>query len=175
VEEPLRAGEIALNLGSGRIRWPGWVNVDAFSDRADLGADLLRLPLPNDHADRIAAIHVFEHFYLWETEALLAEWKRVLKPGGSLVLELPCMDKVFGYIAARLAKNEQPAPAFSWLALWGDPKHKSPAMCHRWGYFKSDMGKVLTDAGFTEIRNEEPRYHFPCRDMRMTATKPKGD
>lgn len=138
---------------------------------ADLNADLRALPLPDDYADRIAAIHVMEHFYQWEVADLLAEWKRVLKPGGALILELPCMDKVFAYIADGI-KRGKVSPNFSWLALWGDPRHKDPAMCHRWGYFACDMQHILGKAGFAEIKHETARYHFPTRDMRFTATKP---
>jgi ubiquinone/menaquinone biosynthesis C-methylase UbiE len=134
--------------------------------------DLRELTFPDGHADRIAAMHVFEHFYFWETQPLLAEWKRVLKPGGKLVLELPCMDKVFSHIAHCLVKGEQPSAVFSWLPIWGDPKHKDPAMCHRWGYFKSDMVNLLNQAGFVDVAHEDPRYHFPMRDMRVVATKP---
>jgi hypothetical protein len=120
----------------------------------------------------VVAIHVFEHFYLWETKPLLAEWKRVLKSGGKLILELPCMDAVFGHIAARLRKGEAPNASFSWLPLWGDPRYEDPAMAHKWGYFKADMLKVLGDAGFADVKLEEPNYHFPTRDMRVIGTKP---
>lgn len=109
---------------------------------------------------------------MWETADLLDEWKRVLKSGGKLVLELPCMDSVFGHIAVRLAKGEPPAPFMSWLPLWGDPKYRDPAMCHKWGYFRADMLKVLGDAGFADVHFEEPRYHFAVRDMRVVGTKP---
>ena len=132
----------------------------------------MKLSFPDNHADRVAVIHVFEHFYRWEIEKVLAEWKRVLKPGGKLIIELPCMDKVFNHIFVRMKKGENPSPAFSWLPLWGDPKHEDPSMCHRWGYFKVDMVRVLTDAGFINVSDEEPRYHFPSRDMRFTAIKP---
>lgn len=143
---------------------------DAHSGK--LNADLRNLPFDDGFADRAVAIHVLEHFYFWEVPAVLAEWKRVLKPGGRLALELPCMDKVFGYISESLQKNSPPHPTFSWLALWGDPRHRDPAMCHRWGYFKTDLQNLLTEAGFIDIRDEEPKYHFPIRDMRFTAIKP---
>lgn len=133
----------------------------------------MALPFPDGHADRAAAIHVFEHFYLWQTPALLAEWKRVLKPGGKLVLELPCMDYVIGHIAMRMAKGEKPQAYMSWLPLWGDPRYKSPAMAHKWGYFKGDIVQALTNAGFKDVRLEEARYHFPHRDMRVSAIKPE--
>lgn len=134
--------------------------------------DLLAMPFPNDHADRAVAVHVFEHFYFWDAPKFLAEVKRVLKVGGKIVLELPCMDKVFSHIAARLRKGESPSPTFSWLAIWGDPRYESAAMTHKWGYCKADMVKVLTEAGFVDVKSEEPNYHFPKRDMRFVATKP---
>lgn len=170
VEDPVGDGETCLHLGSGRHNWPGWVNVDQ-DPRADVQADIRHLGNPDNSVDRIVAVHVFEHFYRWDVPAVLAEWKRVLKPGGKLTLELPCMDKVFAYLAARIKSGEPSAPSFSCFALWGDPSYQSPAMCHKWGYFKADMVNVLTEAGFATVQHEEARYHFPQRDMRVTATK----
>ena len=134
--------------------------------------DLRKLDLLDNYADRAVAIHVFEHFYYWETQALLLEWKRVLRAGGMLVLELPCMDRILNHIFLRMKKGEEPHPAFSWFPLWGDPSYKDPAMCHKWGYFKKDMETVLTKAGFVDVKIEEARYHFPQRDMRAVARKP---
>lgn len=138
---------------------------------ADVHADLLALPFPDNHADRIASIHVLEHFYFWDAPRFLDECKRTLKPGGTITLELPCMDSVFGYIADCVNKNKAPSATFSWLALWGDPAYRNPGMCHRWGYFKSDMRKLLSAAGFENIQEASARYHFPQRDMRFTAQK----
>jgi predicted SAM-dependent methyltransferase len=134
-------------------------------------ADLLSLPFPDGHADRIVAVHVFEHFYRWDAKKFLAECLRVLKPGGRIALELPCMDKVFAHIYVRMTKGKPPSPKMSWLAIWGSP-NEGAHMAHKWGYFKSDMVSVLAEAGFTDIKHEEPNYHFPVRDMRVTATKP---
>ena len=171
MEEPLGEGEIALNLGCGLIRWPGWVNVDLHGD-PDVRSDLRELDFPSNHADRIAAIHVFEHFYRWEVQAMLVEWKRVLKPGGRLVLEMPDLTRILGHIIARLNKNQAPAAFMSWNALWGDPREKNPAMCHRWAYTEFDVYGELERAGFVDVFRTEARYHFPIRDMRIEAFKP---
>lgn len=122
--------------------------------------------------DEAVAIHVLEHFYLWEVPTVLAEWQRILKPGGRLVLELPCMDKVFDYIvkARQMGVEDFWAPMTVW-ALWGDPKYQDPAMCHRWGYTKKMLEQVLTLSGWQAITHEEPRYHLKERDMRVTAQK----
>lgn len=132
------------------------------------------LPFQDNHADRIASIHVLEHFYLWEAKALLKEFLRVLKPGGEVVLELPCLDKVFGHMFHRMKKGESPHPSFSYFAIWGDPRFMDPLMCHRWGYGLQDMHSMLKEAGFVNVStDQECNYHFPGRDMRAVAYKPK--
>lgn len=83
------------------------------------------------------------------------------------------MDKVMNHIFLRMKKGEGPSPAYSWLALWGDPKYEDPGMMHRWGYFKNDLVKMLSEAGFEDLKDEQPNYHFPDRDMRFTAVKPQ--
>jgi len=162
---------VALNLGSGKVHWDGWVNVDLYSDTADFKCDLRQLDFSNNHADAIAAIHVLEHFYHWEVEPLLTEWKRVLKPGGKLILELPCMDKVLGYALRCLQQKEAMQPFMTLHAMYGDPRHEDPAMCHKWGWFQKELLKVLESLHFREITVCEPRYHFPFRDMRIECIK----
>lgn len=137
----------------------------------DIRCDIRALELPSVHADRIVAVHVLEHFYFWDVAGVIAEWKRVLKSGGSIVLELPDMQKVLSHIMHRMSKKESPHPRFSWLAIWGDPAYKDPAMCHKWGYTPDDVMRILQTAGFSGIRQETPRYHYPQRDMRIVAVK----
>lgn len=120
----------------------------------------------------IAAIHVIEHFYKWEVVDVLTEWKRVLKPGGKLILELPSMEKVFKYIADAMDQKLPLSATFSVLPLWGDPKYRSVGMCHKWGYFFVTLRQELVKAGFDHVTLEKPRYHFPNRDMRVVAVKP---
>jgi ubiquinone/menaquinone biosynthesis C-methylase UbiE len=158
-----------LNLGSGKVKWPNWVSVD-FTN-ADVECDLKALPFDDDYADAIAAIHVLEHFYAWEVGDLLQEWKRVLKPDGKIILELPCMDKVVAYMLECISEKRQMAESFTWFAFWGDPKYKDPHMCHKWGYSKASLQNLLENSGFKNIRFETPNYHFPQRDMRVVAYK----
>lgn len=141
-------------------------------EQADVQADLKDLPFDDGYADRIAAIHVVEHFYRWEVEQVLKEWLRVLKPGGQLIIELPCMDKVFDYIAQCYQSKTPLSPTFSWFPLWGDPKYGDAAMCHKWGYSVAMIIEVLQKAGFENVKYSKAVYHFPDRDMRITAYKP---
>jgi len=141
------------------------------SDISDIKCDLRKLELATDSADAVAAIHVLEHFYEWEVYDLLTEWKRVLKPGGKMILELPCMDKVFAYVHNCVVKKEPIQPFMTLLALYGDPKHKDPAMCHHWGWFQNPLRDMLETVGMQNIKFHEPRYHFPFRDMRVECLK----
>lgn len=130
------------------------------------------LPLPSDSVDVMAAIHVLEHFYRWEAVDVLKEWKRVLKPGGTLILELPSMDKVFNYITDCLTKNKgRYQVQMTWWAIYGDPKHQDPTMCHKWGYTEALLREAVQQAGFMTMTVSEPRYHIAKRDMRLTAVK----
>jgi len=134
-------------------------------------ADCRTLPFPNDHADAIAAIALLEHFYPWEAKEALSDWYRVLKPGGKIVLELPCMDKVFSYISDCLVSGKDPQPPLSWWALWGDPAREDERMMHKWGYSAFDLHKLLESVGFKQVAFKPALYHVKLRDMRFEAVK----
>lgn len=160
---------VGLNLGCGKVKWDGWINVDF--ENADICTDLRTLPFDDNYADAIAAIHVLEHFYVWDVPKLLQEWKRVLKDDGKLILELPCMDKVIKYMMDCVVNDEPMLEGFTWFAFWGDPRHESIEMTHKWGYSISSIIDLLENNGFKNVRIEKPNYHFPQRDMRVTCTK----
>mgnify|MGYP001217405953 FL=1 len=170
VEDDLQGG-VGLHLGCGYRYWDGWVNIDSGNYKVDVSADCRTLAFPDDHADAIAAIALLEHFYLWEAEAALKEWYRVLKPGGKIILELPCMDKVFSYIADCLVGKKEPAHNLSWWPLWGNPTKCDPGMMHKWGYTAFDLHKLLEKVGFKEVSFQPARYHVKLRDMRFEAVK----
>ncbi len=169
---------IGLYLGCGHVHWAGWTNLDnspngvgEFPSGADVFSDAQTLPFKTESVDVICAIHLIEHLYKWDAETALLDWFRVLKPGGRLILELPCMDKVFSILMAYLNAKEAPKAEFTWWALWGDPNYKDPGMAHRWGYSAFEMHKLLEKVGFSNIIFCEPKYHFPQRDMRFEARK----
>lgn len=159
-----------LNLGCGRRVLPGFFNIDIQeSPRAkrplDLKADVRAVPLGDAIADEVHAYHVIEHFYRWETDAVLAEWKRLLKPGGLLVLELPDLEKACRNLLE--GKTEQ----MSYWGIYGDPSHRDKFMCHPWGFTPKTIRQLLEDGGFTDIRILPPRTHGRKndRDMRVEA------
>jgi predicted SAM-dependent methyltransferase len=76
-----------LHLGCGRIRLPGYINVDIQPGAAvDKVADLRALPWPDSSIDMVYSCAAIEHFGRREWIDVLKEWARVLKPGGLLRL-----------------------------------------------------------------------------------------
>ena len=80
-----------LHLGCGQVHIPGFVHVDNQpAPHVDYVADVTRLDfIASDSADLIYASHLLEHFGRWEFRDTLTEWRRVLKPGGTLRLAVP--------------------------------------------------------------------------------------
>lgn len=154
-----------LNLGCGCKKIEGYIGVDI--KEADVVADVRKLPFPDGAADEVMAIHVCEHFYVHEILGVIKEWRRVLKDGGRMVLELPCLDKVLYHFFEGGPENMTLWP------LYGDPRtHKDgePAL-HKWAWSRARFAEMLKAAGLREIREEQPHFHQPSRDMRFVCVK----
>ncbi len=79
-----------LNIGCGSDIKPGWINLDIRQlPGVDLVCDARKLPMDDGSVDEIEAAAVLEHFWWSETEAVLREWARALKPGGFLTVSVP--------------------------------------------------------------------------------------
>jgi predicted SAM-dependent methyltransferase len=141
-----------LNLGSGTVPLAGFVNVDALSDApgVDVVADISQ-PLPFDDAsvDLIYAVHLLEHFATDEVPGLLADWRRVLRVGGKLLVAVPDLD----LIARTLIDREGwfTPPHNPWVgALYGGQKDQYDF--HKTGFTAPWMASLLHDAGFGNVR-----------------------
>lgn len=95
---------IRLNLGSGDTVVPGYTNID----RKD-GGEVYPLKFPDNSVDAIYASHILEHFSHRDTEKVISEWVRVLKPGGELKIAVPDFDKI---INAYQSGKEWPVEMF---------------------------------------------------------------
>ncbi len=166
---------VRLNLGCGYRLLPGFTNVDLAGNWCktppDVVADVFKpLPFNDGVADEIHAYHVAEHAYRYEIDAILTDWVRVLKPGGTLVLELPCLDKIISIFNACIQAGQPIKESLTMWGLYGDPKWENPAMCHRWCYSVSELTKMMELHGL-RVTSEKPQTHVAIRDMRLVGIK----
>ncbi len=140
--------------------------VHALAFKAD-GSVANPVPLGDGCADYLQAMHAIEHVHEWEAPHLLAEFMRLLRSGGTLVLELPNVEA-----AARNLLAGEPPNMWS-FPLYGDGSHKDPYMCHKFGYTPKTLKALVAEAGFIDIRLMAPQTHGPRpnRDMRLEARK----
>jgi predicted SAM-dependent methyltransferase len=169
-----------INLGCGKSILAGFFNIDAqanpegkspdlvFAMSFDRNGDLIeKIRLENGCAEELHAMHIIEHVQAWEAPAFLAECKRLLKPRGKLILELPNI---------RLACENFLAGLPDQMGMWplyGDWNHKDPYMMHKHGYTPESIMALLRAAGFTGITHLAPQTHGARlnRDMRIECIK----
>jgi SAM-dependent methyltransferase len=60
--------------------------------RPHVAADVRVLPFKDKVFETVYASHVLEHFHYRETDAILREWLRVLRPGGEFQLFVPNLE-----------------------------------------------------------------------------------
>jgi hypothetical protein len=148
-----------LNLGCGLDYHPGAINADQHDlTAADLQADVLRLPLADDSVMRIDALQLVEHLGYAGTVYALAEWRRVLKPGGTLFVETP--DRPAACLAA--ARPDPPASVLHWLfgLPWAGYEHRTL-------FEDRDLHLLAQQAGFG--RTATSRDDAPQPTLRLTA------
>lgn len=79
------SGEIRLNIGAGPHNDdPRYTPIDIKT-----GTDARTLPYEDNSVDEIYCSHLLEHFPRDATDKVLAEWARVLKPGGIMRISVP--------------------------------------------------------------------------------------
>ena len=119
-------------------------------------------------------MHLWEHFYLWECDQVIKEWRRLLCVDGVLVLELPNLEKAArNLLAGYKVPNKHPDQMSMW-AIYGDPRSEDPHMNHRWGWTPYTLKEYLEGKGFVQIVEVETQWHpvgWEARDMRIQARK----
>jgi hypothetical protein len=164
---------VKLNIGCGGRQLTGYIGVDAVErSAAQIIAPAHKIPRPDASVSEIIAIHLWEHFYRWECDKVIAEWRRLLVPRGRLVLELPniikCCENLISGISVKHPDQ------LSYWGLFGDPRGQDPYMAHRWGWTPVTLREFLLANGFDNVWEEPTQFHpigRDRRDMRIVATR----
>lgn len=111
----------------------------------DFVGDITALPQFREATfDEIVLHHVLEHLSGPQGRIALQELQRILKPGGSLDVEVPDLDRVtHAYVAGELS----PDAARQWL-LGEQLANHEQSDTHRCLWTEPELRDALTDAGF---------------------------
>ena len=154
-----------INIGAGAMRLEGWLSL-GLEVGHDVQCDVRKLPFDDDSVDAAMAIHVLEHIQRWEARDTLVEWRRVLKPGAKLAIELPEL--------SRCCRNvlDNPDARYGVWGLFGDPSYKNELMTHKWCWGESELVKELRAVGF-KVKVARPIWHGKKsnRDIRVECLK----
>ena len=147
--------DLRLNLGSGERPLSGFVNVDTLADapRVDVVADVTkRLPFDDASAELIYAVHLLEHVATDRVPGVLTDWRRVLRPGGVLLIAVPDLDAIARILVERAGWFTPPHNP--WLgAIYGGQKDEWDF--HKTGFTTPWLSHLLENAGFGDVRRVE--------------------
>jgi predicted SAM-dependent methyltransferase len=140
-------GRVLLNLGCGHVTHPAFTNVDALAAwhiHNIRPVNDLR-PFANDAVDLVYVSHCLEHFSHREVPAVIAEWRRVLKPGGVLRLGVPDFDALLD-VYETSGRNVESIQEY----LLGGQDY--PLNFHHVAFTFDSLAAKLRAAGFREVR-----------------------
>nr|WP_315472181.1 methyltransferase domain-containing protein [uncultured Undibacterium sp.] len=112
--------------------------------------------------DAIWSSHNLEHINSFEVPIALAEFRRVLKPSGFVLITVPDLRAVARYVANNdldeTLYQSAAGPIAAMDIMFGHQASLASGhqyMAHRTGFSANLLGKVLLAAGFSEVRVHE--------------------
>jgi glycosyltransferase involved in cell wall biosynthesis len=167
---------IKLNLGSGGVEVPGYISVDKYDERANLIMDVLDIDkyFAENSVEEILASHLFEHINPYDSVETLVKWRKILKQGGKLIMEVPnieelCKDFVVAGKEERYGILNCIYGSVNTKAGGDKSEITSP---HLWGWFPEMLCDHLVWAGYTNIVWGPEQIPHPHKNFRVEATKP---
>jgi SAM-dependent methyltransferase len=164
-----RAEKVRLNIGCGFEHLEGWVNIDKNpGSAADRLMQAWDLDFPDNSVSEIRAVQLVEHLGFFRAAYFLSECWRVLRPGGSLLLETPDIERTFRiFLAGGRAEREA---ALGWV--YGA---ETPGMGHVYCFPAELLKEMLAGAGFSAAAAEEFLYQPSRPALRLKAVKAGGE
>lgn len=190
VKNQNKLNTIELNVGCGSRLYADMCNIDFYPStdedthrgddiRPDVWCDIKNLSCEDSVIDVIYCSHVLEHFYPYEVEDILIEVKRVLKPGGIFVVEMPDFARVsLLSILWFLPEPRYPSHMKSsrgifksqfYGASWERNVKGYPY--HKYLYTRGEFVNLLQSNGFKIcLTTSSTLTHVPLRDMAVIAS-----
>ncbi len=99
---------INIHLGASSNIIPGWINYDIDSSGGAIKADLINgIPLVDNTVNKIFSEHVIEHFTKESGYMLIKECYRVLKPGGTMRIGWPGLNRLVSSYLTHSRKHKK--------------------------------------------------------------------
>jgi predicted SAM-dependent methyltransferase len=131
---------LKLNIGSGPVRLPGYISLDAAPyPGVEIVADLGQkpVPLPDGSCEAILAHDILEHLPRWEALFVLRDCWRLLQPGGTLEIRVPDTEAIIAadgpvdWKVTLLYGGQDQPQGVPTDAMRDDHPH---LFCHRYGW-----------------------------------------
>ncbi len=145
-----RSSKVGLHLGAGDVRLPGLINCDLYNMSADRKLDGTCLnEFDNVSIDLIECHHMIEHLSFEDASRAIAEWSRVLKKGGYLIITCPDITAValhwvklaFWRSVGRCIEER----SYALKMFYGSQEHSG--MFHKSGYDRYILSHILSQHG----------------------------
>jgi predicted SAM-dependent methyltransferase len=140
-----------LHLGAGSSKLPGLINCDLFNPEADLKADASNLEMFEDGTiDLIESHHMIEHLSFIDTERCFAEWHRVLRKNGFIILTFPDLTGIsFKWLKYSIIYPFFPKPdKLDYIVSMLVGSQENEGMFHKNAFDIRRMSRILLKHGF---------------------------
>jgi len=136
-----------LNIGCDNDIRGGWINIDEFNVKPGvIKMNAMKLEFPDNSIDHITARDVLEHITWRKTDEVLAEWYRVLKPGGTIYIQSP---NLMGWALAIVHHKCSFHHAMEHIFAHQD----NPGNFHYTGFTKEYLQEKMERVGFKDFEH----------------------
>lgn len=160
------------------------VRLDADKNsKPDIIASIVAMPMvETDGFDAIFCSHTLEHLYPYQVADAMAEFNRVLKPGGYVLVHVPDLQAIGGRLALDQADNvlymSHIGPITPLDMLYGLRSAVGAGnkfMAHHTGFTASVLQRAFEEAGFHKIRVDRGPPDFELKGYATKMVQSNGE
>jgi SAM-dependent methyltransferase len=133
-------------------------------------------PIATNSVDAVWSSHNLEHLHRHEVPLALAEFMRVLRPGGQMLLTMPDLQRIAELVASDGLENEayrSPSGPITPLdMIYGHTPSLARGnhhMAHKTGFTARTLRQLLVDAGFANVALHRESFALWARAYKPTA------